>query len=209
LVCNKIEIVSNIKSLGNRDYETNYIAQDQFKNNTSYTFSIYGNDTNSSIIKKIESAQYLLGDLCLYISPGIDGKKEKYVSKVQYNEHYKKLLFGKNIKKYHIHFDDYYICYDRKLLNRARKESIFLSEKVITQRISGGDKPIVAAYDNDKFYTFNSVNNILILLGLSCLSIRSSIFVILSLNSAALSPNSASNKSSYFLILSIISPIAP
>lgn len=161
-LCNKIEIVSNIKSLGNRDYETNYIAQDQFKNNTSYTFSIYGNDTNSSIIKKIESAQYLLGDLCLYISPGIDGKKEKYVSKVQYNEHYKKLLFGKNIKKYYINFDDYYIYYDRKLLNRARKENIFLSEKVVTQRISGGNKPIVAAYDKEKFYTFNSVNNIIL-----------------------------------------------
>ena len=159
---NKIEVISNVKSLENRGYDTNYVAQDQFQNNTSYTFSIYGNDTNSSIIKKIESAKYLLGDLCLCISPGIDGKKEKYVSKIQHSDQYKKLLFGKNIKKYHIHFDDYYICYDRKLLNRARKESIFLSEKVITQRISGGDKPIVAAYDNDKFYTFNSVNNIIL-----------------------------------------------
>ena len=140
----------------------NFVEFCTFIKNPSYTFNIFNNDSNSSLLERIELAQYKLGDLCAYISPGIDGKKDKYVSSIPYNNQYKKLLFGKNIKRYRICFEDNYILYDRKVLNRARKEIIFLSEKVITQRISGGDRPLVAAYDNNCFYTFNSVNNIIL-----------------------------------------------
>lgn len=54
------------------------------------------------------------------------------------------------------------MLYDKKLLNRSRNETIFISNKIVTQRISGGVKPIVAAFDNGTYYTFNSVNNIIL-----------------------------------------------
>lgn len=78
------------------------------------------------------------------------------------SEQYKPLLYGKNIKRYAIQFDDNYILYDKKLLNRSRNEIIYLTPKIITQRISGGTKPIIAAIDYNQFYTFNSVNNIIL-----------------------------------------------
>ena len=37
-----------------------------------------------------------------------------------------------------------------------------LEEKIIIQRISGGDYPIVAALDNNKYRTFASINNIVL-----------------------------------------------
>ena len=160
--CNELEVISQVRSLEGRLFASDHIAQNGFINNPSYTFNIFNNDSNTLLFDKIESASFKLGDLCAYISPGIDGKKDKYVSSTPHTDKYKKLLFGKNIKRYRICFEDNYILYDRKLLNRARKESIFLNEKVITQRISGGNFPLVAAYDDNSYYTFNSVNNIIL-----------------------------------------------
>jgi hypothetical protein len=47
-------------------------------------------------------------------------------------------------------------------LNRAREEEIYLSNKIIVQRISGGSSPLTCTIDKDKFYTFNSVNNLVL-----------------------------------------------
>ena len=54
------------------------------------------------------------------------------------------------------------ICYDRDRLHRARPEEVFLSDKIIIQRISGGSAPIVATLDKDKYYTFASTNNLIL-----------------------------------------------
>jgi len=71
-------------------------------------------------------------------------------------------LEGKDIKPFFPVFAERYILYEKRLLYRAREEYIFLSpEKLITQRISGGLKPLVTSYDNNKYYTFNSTNTIL------------------------------------------------
>jgi len=88
--------------------------------------------------------------------------KNKYIAGAKLSEQYKPLIEGKNIKRYKILFANKYILYDRNKLYRAREEHIFLSpEKLITQRIGGGKYPLVVAYDNQKFYTFNSTNTIL------------------------------------------------
>lgn len=157
-----IKSITHVEDIEQHKFEISNIPQNQFKNNTSYTFNIFGDNAINSVLNKIENNIIKLGEKCIFISPGIDGDKNKYVSSSQINEKYKPLLYGKNIKRYNINFDNNFILYDKKLLNRSRSEIIFKSNKIITQRISGGEKPIVAAIDNGEFYTFNSVNNIVL-----------------------------------------------
>ena len=160
---NNTNIIINVSELLASQYTQYLIAQKDFLSNISYTFNIYVNDKKQLLNKKLQDNCEYLGKICKHISPGIDGNKEKYVEKYKKDDKYKPLLYGKNVNKYVINFDSNYICYDRKLLNRAREEQIFLSKKIILQRISGGTSPISACIDNNCYYTFNSVNNIVLL----------------------------------------------
>lgn len=157
-----VNIINEIKHLNLHEFNCNRLPQVQFETNTGFTFNIFS-DTQSTIVsKKIEKAIFRLGDLCEYISPGIDGNRGKYVSDTPINTKYKPIIFGKNIERYRIDYDCKYILYDKKLLNRSRNEHIFISKKIVTQRISGGNTPVIASFDNGEYYTFNSVNNIIL-----------------------------------------------
>ena len=159
---NNLSVITEVENLTLYQFRKKQLPQDQFKINTSFAFNILGETQTMEISKRIENFHSYLGELCLFISPGIDGNKEKYIADNKINNKYKPIIFGKNIKRFSIDFDDKYVLYDKKLLNRSRNESIFVSNKIVTQRISGGLKPIVAAFDNGTYYTFNSVNNIIL-----------------------------------------------
>jgi hypothetical protein len=154
--------ITNIENIEERKYDLENIPQSQFFKNTSYTFNIFGSDIINQLTNKINSCSIKLGEKCKYISPGIDGDKNRYIANNKANNEYKPIIFGKNISRYSIEFGNNYILYDRKLLNRAREEIIFISQKIVLQRISGGTHPITASLDMDAFYTFNSVNNIIL-----------------------------------------------
>ena len=159
---NNIEIIAVHDNKYIKKTEIQYCEQIRFLNNTSHAFNIYINNKLSKINLKICENSTILGNLCTNISPGIDGNKEKFVSKKPENSNYKPLLFGKDIGRYYINFNNNYILYDKKLLNRARDEKIFLSNKILLQRISGGNRPLKAVLDTQNYYTFNSINNIII-----------------------------------------------
>ncbi|OMH20112.1 hypothetical protein AC231_04845 [Clostridium pasteurianum] len=138
----------------------NIIKQQSFNNNTSYTFNIHTNSSKDDIFEKIRKNTKVLGDI-VDISCGIatQGGKSKFITDCKISEKYKPLLEGKDIKEYRPEFKYKYIIYDKNLLHRARKEESFLAnEKLITQRIGGGNKVLVVAYDNKQYYTFNSTN---------------------------------------------------
>lgn len=158
----KTQIIKEITDFEKGHFTKSFISQNIFRKNVSFTFNILLNDIEISLIEKLQNDSKPLSDYFKYISPGIDGDKEKYVSSTQINSNYKPLLFGKNFGRYHINFDNNFVNYDRNLLNRAREEEIYLSEKIIVQRISGGSSPLTCTIDRDKFYTFNSVNNLVL-----------------------------------------------
>lgn len=162
VISHKIKILKSISNLKNGKFELNYLKQNFFYKNVSYTFNILVEAEEVKIIEKIQENSYSLDNYFKYISPGIDGSKDKFVSSKKLDDRYKPLLYGKNFSRYSIEFSDNYILYDKKLLNRARKEEIFLSQKIILQRISGGDMPLTATIDKGDFYTFNSVNNLVL-----------------------------------------------
>jgi len=91
--------------------------------------------------------------------------KEKYFSYSKTDENYKPLLMGNNIAFYKVNYDGRFIIYDREKLHRPREEKIFLAkEKIVMQRIRNLklERRLVCSLDTKQFYTFNSVNNLLL-----------------------------------------------
>src|SRR5207249_3626905 len=79
------------------------------------------------------------------------------------NSKYKKFLEGRDIERYGINFDNKYLLYERAKLHRPRTPEIFeAKEKILVQRISGGRRPLKAAYDNEQYYDKESINNIIL-----------------------------------------------
>ena len=156
----KINITKSVKDLVSKNCEYSKVPQSFFLKNEQYVLNILVNGEDIEIIDKIEKVESKLGDFFKFISPGIDGDKNKYVANSKLNDNYKPLLYGKSFTRYRIRESNDYILYDRELLNRARKEEIYLSNKIIIQRISGGLMPLTGTIDRNQYYTFNSVNNL-------------------------------------------------
>ncbi|MCK4552847.1 N-6 DNA methylase [Candidatus Pacearchaeota archaeon] len=157
---NLVEIIPNFDN----QKKKNKISQIDFLKNTSYAFNIVSSKSDRKLLDKITEDCENMGDITIIHAGGIaTGKnKKEMIEDYKKSEKHKPMLEGKDIKPFFPVFSERYILYEKKLLYRAREESIFLSpEKLITQRISGGLKPLVTSYDNEKYYTFNSTNTIL------------------------------------------------
>ncbi len=164
---NQIEILSNIEDFTNKKYSNVKITQNNFIKNTSYTFDITLDNKERELFQKIEKDTRKLsgnnGVVIIHAGGIATGpNKKEMIENFKKNEMYKPLLEGKDIKPYYPNFSNKYILYNKNKLYRAREENIFLSpEKIITQRIGGGKRVVIACYDNKKFYTFNSTNTLL------------------------------------------------
>ena len=157
---NKVSIYSNV----NNSSDKKEVEQKEFLDNTSYAFNITLGKEGKAFFENIEKDTLPLGEITTIHAGGIaTGKnKKEMIENYPKNSKYKKMLEGKDIKPYYPQFANKYILYERKLLYRAREESIFLNqEKLVTQRIGGGSRVLVVSYDNQQFYTFNSTNTIL------------------------------------------------
>jgi len=157
---NKAIIISDLNNL--KDKKS--ITQSEFLKNTSYAFNITLDKSERKIFDVIDKDTISLGEITIIHAGGIatGPNKGKMIENRKKNDKYKPMLEGKDIKPYYPLFANRYILYERKLLYRPREEQIFLSsEKLITQRIGGGNKALVVSYDNKQYYTFNSTNIIL------------------------------------------------
>ena len=101
-----------------------------------------------------------LTDICIGIqlggSSGSD-TKDSFISNDQVNENYKKVLDGKNINRYQKEWSGGYVRYG-DWLHRKRDKKYFLNPKIVIRQI--GMSPI-ATYDEDNFYTLNTIYNII------------------------------------------------
>jgi type I restriction-modification system DNA methylase subunit len=157
---NDIQIIDNQSSDKIDVSQISSVRQASFLLNVSYLFNIFMSSHDETLFKKMKNKSINLGNL-VYVYNGIATNKNKegmYDSPM--STKCKPLLLGKDISRYHFTFSNRYIEYDRKMLLRPREESIFLAkEKLVMQRIGG---ILITAYDDQKYYTFNSVNNLLV-----------------------------------------------
>jgi len=159
---NEITIIHNVKDLLLEKYDVHKVKQKMFYENASYAFNILVDSGSLFIKQEIEKDTIPLGELCDYIIEGIVGSRKKDVFDEKRGDIYKPFIVGKDIGRFVINYKNKYIRYDRELLHRARPEEVFLSNKILTQRVSGGNNPLIAVYDKNKFYTFASINNIVL-----------------------------------------------
>lgn len=131
--------------------------------NAGYIITTNTNEGEIKIIQKLKTNPSL-GDYCKEMIFGvvITKNKDEIVSE-EAKEGYKPFLEGKDISSYLIKPIHQYLNYKPELLHRARTKEVFeVSEKILIQRITGGDRPLKAAYDNQQNYNKESINNIIL-----------------------------------------------
>jgi type I restriction-modification system DNA methylase subunit len=125
-----------------------------------------GLEGNSNIlVNKLHHGSINLGTISKEMIFGvvITKNKDEVVSNNKIDARYKKFLEGKDMDRYKINFSNKYLLYEKSKLHRARTPEIFEApEKILVQRISGGNRPLKAAYDNEKYYNKESINNIIL-----------------------------------------------
>lgn len=158
----KTKVITEINSIERYDFSTKIFDQSQFLSNTSYSFNIYMDNLSQVISEKIDEESNNLGEYCVEIIPGIDAPKTLIFTDKK--DGYYDLIEGKCISRFLIKPANKYLKWEPSKINRTRPQHVWDSEKkIITQRISGGKKPLVVALDNSKLRTFNSVNNIILI----------------------------------------------
>jgi tRNA1(Val) A37 N6-methylase TrmN6 len=132
------------------------------KNN--FVIALNVDSKKEALIEKLQINSSTLGDLCKELIFGvvITKNKELIVSETRFKG-WKPFLEGNEIEPYLIRPVKQYLDYNPKLLHRPRTKDIFeVREKLLIQRITGGTRPLKAAYDDRQLYNKESINNIIL-----------------------------------------------
>jgi hypothetical protein len=139
------------------------IAQEVFAKNQDFRFNVRLNSTTDELLGRIESQSTVLGvlsDICIGIqlggSSGND-KKESFLSNSKLDNNYQRVLDGKDINSYSTNWNNKFVHYGN-WLHRKRDEKYFLNQKVMIRQI--GSVP-VATFDDQDFYTLNTIYNLI------------------------------------------------
>ncbi|MGV9004717.1 Eco57I restriction-modification methylase domain-containing protein [Flavobacterium sp.] len=137
-----------------RKYLENEQIQSVFKNAYEYIFGIFANTVDRSVLEKIETNSDLLKDFVNVNNGVVTGNDSLYLKINKENEYDKKVVRGKDIKKYSSLVANEYVYYKKDELLRARDENIFIAkEKLVMQMIN---IEFVITYDNEQFYNLGT-----------------------------------------------------
>lgn len=127
------------------------VKQENFKIDLLKRFLLRNNKMTDTIITKLKKISLSLEEVYHGfngINPG--SIRNKVVADKKIDDRYKKVIDGKNIKRYSITWGGEWILYDKKILERARDEGIFLTvPKIMMQKIGTS---LVASLDYDQLY---------------------------------------------------------
>jgi len=122
----------------------------------------YDSDNNDELIySKLKQNSINLG-LIVDTRNGVATKagKNDFISQSKLTDKYKKLLEAPEIFRYGFNWKGNFINYDKEALHRPRKEETFLADKILVQRVAS---KLVCAFDNEQYFTFNSINNLVLI----------------------------------------------
>ncbi len=128
--------------------------QSVFINSDAYIFGIYASLDDRKLLKLIEANSKFLKNYVNINNGIVTGNDKFYLSNNKINESYKKVVRGKNIKRYNHFLESEYVLYDKDKLLRARNENIFKAkEKLIMQMIN---IDFVLTFDNNQYYNLGT-----------------------------------------------------
>jgi adenine-specific DNA-methyltransferase len=130
----------------------------------NYVIAISTDPAVKQTMEKFTANTIPLGTICdeMIFGVVITKNRDEVVSSED-KPHWKPFLEGRDIGPYLIKPLHSYLNYDPALLHRPRTADIFeVPEKILIQRITGGSRPLKAAYDNQQFYNKESINNIIL-----------------------------------------------
>lgn len=152
-----IRIISSIIELEKHKFQTHYVPQEQFLENKGCAFNIYMTAEMSRISEKISKDRPELGSFCTDIIAGIVCKTEMLFD--EQNEGRVPIILGRDIAKFRIAPPVKYLDWDKKRIHRPRPDYLWqLPEKIVSQRVSGGTRPLICAVDTNFYHCFGSTN---------------------------------------------------
>ena len=163
IISKEFNISNNVRFYKHKSIENydEFLEKQNDFNKTPENRFLYGSDDKDrKLFEKIKKEKPVLGDF-IDVRNGIATKsgKNDYISNTKIDDKFKKLLEAPDIFRYGFDWPCAYINYDKDLLHRPRKEETFLSKKILIQRVSSR---LVCAYDDENYYTFNSINNLVL-----------------------------------------------
>ncbi|HMT75530.1 MAG TPA: TaqI-like C-terminal specificity domain-containing protein, partial [Chitinophagaceae bacterium] len=163
IIASKETSDKNHEILINNNGVLNSIKQNEIAD-SNYLIALNIDPQKKALIEKLKKTAIDLGSICdeLIFGVVITMNKDEVVSKIP-KPGWKPFLEGRDIGAYYIKPIHSYLNYSPNLLHRARTKKIFEApEKLIIQRITGGNQPLKVAYDNNKYYNKESINNIIL-----------------------------------------------
>ena len=133
--------------------------------NCTYKTNVSSDDID--IYNKLNQNSFKVGELfCVNVgvvahsspkSP-IQFKKDDVIHN-EYKNGYKKYVIGPNLSRYSILFEDHYMDYEnnKEYFHRPKFSLLFESKKIILRRTSGNNNSIIACYDEEQFFTNDSI----------------------------------------------------
>jgi len=163
IIAGKGKALGNHKILINNNGEIKEIEQKSIED-SNFVISTNIDRRKRTLIQKLKAGSIELGSICKEMIFGvvITKNKNEIVSDTPI-EGWKPFLEGKDIGAYYIRPIHSYLNYRPELLHRARTKEVFeATEKLLIQRITGGSHPLKSAYDDNKYYNKESINNIIL-----------------------------------------------
>ena len=117
------------------------------------------NQDEIDFLIKLKDSNDSLIDHAIFYNGIKTGNNNKFLSKSKLNNQYVKVLRGKDIFKYYLHFDNEYVLFDKEQLWSNYDETKYkVPEKIIVRQTS--DR-IIGAYDNTQYFTLDSTHLII------------------------------------------------
>lgn len=139
------------------------IRQFAFIENDSI-LNIHASPADEELKRKVQGKAVSLGSICRELIFGVVITKNiKDLVFDEFRKGLKPFLEGRDISRYYLPSKTRFLRYEKKMLHRARTPEVFeVPEKIVIQRITGGNRPLNAAYDDRQIYNKESINNIIL-----------------------------------------------
>ena len=137
-------------------FTSEVLKQSVYQNTHKNSFIVNVNTELLDLKDKIQNKKVLFDEI-VNINQAIALKHDRSLSlfKDKKNSNYKPVIDGRNINRYDLTWDGYYLAYDVNNIHSCKRTDIFEAEEKIFFRRVG--ERLIGTYDNSKYYALNTL----------------------------------------------------